>query len=399
MSGVYFDRNRSRWVLSFRDHRGRRVRKTMPDDKQLNTRREAEARLARIRVEIGEGRYVSPRDVPTVAVAARHMLDAHPQRNERLERRLATWVLPWFGDRKVNQITLTDVRTWVRAMREGVPRWMAEEQCRARLALGTAGAHRHDIDPDARTGMRATPGMINAAVKVLSAIFKDAQANRWRIDDPTVHIERERKPRREERPLLNPEEASRLIAEARGVFQLAIEMALKTGARKGELLALRWSDLDLREGTMSIRRTVRKGRFTDPKTAGSRRTIELPSDLVRRLREYRVASPYSKDSDLVLCSPRGTPLGHGTLDHVGLRPALRRAGLPAMRWHDMRHSAASILISMGWDCAEVSQRLGHSSPAITLKVYVRAFRARAGRRDDLDAMSRAISGTKVSRQP
>jgi len=150
--------------------------------------------------------------------------------------------------------------------------------------------------------------------------------------------------------------------------------------RQAELLGLRWRDLGLDLASLSVTQVLykRKGvcQFKEPKSEHSRRRLDLLPSLALFLREYRterqvelllLGKPLSKD-DLVFSNVDGTPMDPGTLTHNFARIA-RRAGLPGTRFHDLRHTFASLMLLAGTHTKIVSEMLGHSSVAFTLDVY------------------------------
>lgn len=147
--------------------------------------------------------------------------------------------------------------------------------------------------------------------------------------------------------------------------------ALGTGLRQGELLALRWSDVDLAKGELTVRHTL--GRFTrqpEPtKTPRSRRTLRLPQQVVAALAAHRERQAILPMSGLVFRTGAGTPL-QATNVTLGLQRALRRLGLPRRRFHDLRHTFATLALEAGEDPATVSRALGHTSVATTADVYM-----------------------------
>jgi integrase len=144
-------------------------------------------------------------------------------------------------------------------------------------------------------------------------------------------------------------------------------LAVTTGMRNGELLALQWRDVDLDAGTPRVRCTVWGGVVSPPKTAAGNRTLRLTRMTVAALREHRLATAKQRISESVFPSRAGTPL---SVHNRSWKALLKRAGLPAStRMHDLRHSCATLLLSRGVPVKVVSEMLGHGDVAITLSVY------------------------------
>src|SRR6266487_777476 len=182
--------------------------------------------------------------------------------------------------------------------------------------------------------------------------------------------------------ILNPEQARLLLEKARERnLDVLLAVAVGTGMREGEILGLRWSDIDLVKGTLQVARTLNylpKYHFVEgkPKTKSSERNILLPQFLLDLLKKQRVLQREKKlkvgtewiDRDLVFSNRRGDFIIHTRLRRQFYR-LLDEVGLPRMHFHDLRHSAATILISMGVPANVVQELLGHSNVATTLGIY------------------------------
>lgn len=203
----------------------------------------------------------------------------------------------------------------------------------------------------------------------------DAARNVARLVDPP-------KATRPEMHALTASEARRLLEPAKGDrLEALLVVALATGMRQGELLGLSWRDVDLDAGTISVRAslvpTSRGLELLEPKTARSRRRIEIEPRVAAALRrhraaqemERRVAADAYQDRGLVFCSMIGTPLDRQHVTVRWFRPLLRTAGLPLVRWHDLRHSYASIALAQGVHPKVVQEALGHSTIAVTMDLY------------------------------
>jgi integrase len=210
-------------------------------------------------------------------------------------------------------------------------------------------------------------------------------AVRWNLVPRNVTdvVNAPRIPRRDPR-VLTVEQAQRLLAAARGDRMEALfVLALTSGMREGELLGLKWEDIDLTCGALSVRRTVVQlpppfGWIeSEPKSVQSRRSIKLAAVTISALHahrarqlEQRVAAEEAwEDHDLVFPTTNGRWMSPTTLRVCHFRPLLRRAGIPYMRFHDLRHGAATLLLSMGIHPKVVQELLGHSQISITMDIY------------------------------
>jgi len=149
--------------------------------------------------------------------------------------------------------------------------------------------------------------------------------------------------------------------------------ALGTGARQGELFALRWSDVDFKAGTLTIQRNLdeTRGKFVvkEPKT-GRGRTVHLPSFVIKALNKHRAAMLKEGNLDApVFCDERGGYLRKSNVQRRSFDPLILKAKLPKIRFHDMRHCHATLLLLAGENVKTISERLGHSSIQVTLDTY------------------------------
>ena len=211
-----------------------------------------------------------------------------------------------------------------------------------------------------------------------------SQAVRWGLvaRNVTELVDPPRVPRKEMRAL-SPDEARRLLHAAQGNrFEALYTIAVTTGMREGELLALRWHDVDLDGRKLhvvgSLQNLPAEGwTIVEPKTARSRRVVvfsEVGASALRRHRamqaEHRLrAGDEWIDNDLVFPNRFGKPMLPSNLLIRSFHPLLAKANLPRVRFHDLRHTAASLLLDQGIHPKIVSEMLGHSSVGITLDLY------------------------------
>src|SRR5258708_581350 len=181
---------------------------------------------------------------------------------------------------------------------------------------------------------------------------------------------------------LTTEQAQKLLETARGHFIAPLlTLALTTGMRRGELLGLHWQDIDFEKKSLQVRRSVdRIAGYgfveSEPKTTRGRRKVTLPHFVIDILKQHRAhqlevrlkAGAAWRDRGLVFCNAQGGFLDPHRLLHL-FQQLLKDAGLPKMRFHDLRHSAASILLSAGVPAKVVQELLGHSQIGMTLGTY------------------------------
>jgi integrase len=188
--------------------------------------------------------------------------------------------------------------------------------------------------------------------------------------------------RREETRPLTPEQVRTLFGAAKGDrLEALYVLAVTTGLRQGELLGLKWDDVDMEAGTLQVRRTLTTAKggpvLSAPKTKGSRRTVKLSqtalealtSHLERQLEEIDRVGSLWRENGLIFASEVGEPLDRRDLTTHRFKPLLRRAGLPQIRFHDLRHTCATLLLSKNVNPKVVSEILGHATIAITLDTY------------------------------
>jgi integrase len=180
---------------------------------------------------------------------------------------------------------------------------------------------------------------------------------------------------------LNVDEIIRLFKGTREHRLHALYVvAVSTGMRLGELLGLKWEDIDADNCRLFIRRSVQRTReglvYVPPKTPKSRRTVMLTPTALSALQEHRRRQAEERlrlgteweDQGLVFPNVTGGPQDPGTMS-TRFKDVLTRLDLPAVRFHDLRHTAASLLLSAGTHPKVVSEMLGHSTIVLTLDTY------------------------------
>ncbi|MFF7634315.1 tyrosine-type recombinase/integrase [Kitasatospora sp. NPDC008050] len=315
------------------------------------------------------------------------------------------YLIPGLGKKKLAKLAAKDIRTWLNELRTVC-------QCCAR---GIDAGRKPDAQADRRPrccaigkccGKRLSP----LTLAYIHSVLKSALEHAVREEEIPRNVARNvrtgtPRPRRFE-PLTADEARTFLSAVQGHRLHALFELALRTGLRKGELLGLRWEDLDLAGGTASIRRTLQRtrtgGLATLPtKTLSSERRIALPTPCLRSLRthhdqqvqERETAGRNWKESGQVFTRPDGHPIEPATLTRH-FKALLRRAGLRQIRFHDLRHSTATLLLEQGVELVVIKEILGHAHIGVTATVYAHV-RLRL-QRDAVDLLGRTLGKTSVA---
>jgi integrase len=258
------------------------------------------------------------------------------------ERTMRLHILPRFGGRLVESIEVADLLDLLKELDD---------------AQYTAWTVRTILTPFSR--------LLSHAVRTgLIDINPVTRLDRW--DRPSVRFRAHRiLDRREVRPLLDA---------APSQYRTVLAGALFTGLRQNELLALRWKHLDFRAGLVRVRNALdRHGNEAGLKTDNAVRDVVLIASLSRLLKEHQKLSQYREPEDFIFASRAGSPLHWRNVTRRCLTEAIRESGIQPLRWHDLRHTYASMLIATGASITFVSRQMGHASPHITLRVYGHLF--------------------------
>jgi integrase len=238
------------------------------------------------------------------------------------------------------------------------------------------GLYRAKLDSGlAPSTVRYTHAVLNRALK---------QATKWGLV-PRNAAEAADPPKLErvEMKTLTPIEVKTLLSAARGErLEALYVLAVYTGLRIGELLGLRWGDVDFDAGKMRVVRQLQRmrsggGLVFSPTKTSNRRTIRLTGTAVEALRRHRARQAEEKlgtgglyqDQDLVFATGIGTPLDASNVMYRGFKPLLKRAGLRDIRFHDLRHTCATLMLSQGVNPKIVQELLGHATFSQTMDTY------------------------------
>jgi integrase len=358
----------------------------------FSTKKAAERHFAQTSSKASHGEYLDHNKIPTFKDAAElwygSKLDRRPSCVADLRARLDNHILPRIGSLRLDRITVAAIEK---------------------------------LRDDLRANSYA-PRTINFIIRIVGAVFRAAIRRDEAVSNPVDRVERAFMAARELRAgedegasnddsispdaVLSPDEVGAMLDQTTpGLYRTLFTTAALTGARSGELFALRWGDIEMPKNASAyiyIRRTVSwsrlKGeeirpRYFPPKTRSGLRKIPITAELATALRNWKLQCPATSD-DLVFPAADGRPIRRSNALRYGLWAALRRAGLRRVNMHSLRHSFASALIMGGAPVTEVQSLLGHASPEITLRIYSHWFKtADSGA---VDRLSKVILGNGTS---
>ncbi|MDH6521941.1 integrase [Streptomyces sp. SAI-135] len=279
--------------------------------------------------------------------------------------------MPGLGTKKVARLTAKDVRTFLDRLRTTCQCCAQKLDAERKSCCAVGECCQKRLSP--------------LTVTYVHSVLKSALEHAIREDELPRNVARNVKataPRpRRFRPFTATEARQFLDAARADRLHALYALALRTGLRKGELLGLHWEDLDLTNGTASIRHSLQRTRTSGlthlpTKTLASERRIALPTECIRSLKEHRqqqdkereIAGSAWRDSGLVFTTPTGRPLDPANLTRR-FRSFLNRAGLRRIRFHDLRHSTATLLLEQGVDLVVIKELLGHAHIGVTAGVY------------------------------
>ena len=268
--------------------------------------------------------------------------------------------------RDVKPSTLRDYRNMVRVLNREFGERRIEEITTPEIEMWIAGR-----DAANRT--------LQKYLVVLSGIFKRAMKLYGLPRNPADMVERPRVRRAAKIDVLRPDEVQALVAAADSEQDAALfHTAAFAGLRMGELLALRWRDIDFHRRTIHVRENWTQGQTTTPKS-GSERAVPMAEEVAQRLARLGQRELFATDDDLVFCSPLGEHLGYKSLKDR-YRAALTAAGLrPDFRFHNLRHTFGSTVIRYA-DSREVMEWMGHADLATTRRYLAFVDREDAAKR-------------------
>ncbi|MFB3886328.1 MAG: tyrosine-type recombinase/integrase [Thermodesulfobacteriota bacterium] len=409
-------RRRDRWTLDFYDQKGKRHCLFMP---KRTSKRKANEKLGEIEKKVRHGTWVSLRELPhfnefadtwlaskeanirhstheqyrghvekhlkpyfegfkinhvnfdAIEQFKKHCLEKHTALFERALDRFQR--NPWFEELKIivkGKPDITDPEGQVRyeEAQAKIAKLLEEERERFESAV-------ERINNFARPIATAT---LRKILITLGSILTHAVRMRYIDFNPAREVEKPKgkglKKEQEEMVILKPEEIRVLLDNTATQKERVLFMtAALTGMRQGELLGLQWGDIDFLNSQILVRRTYNHGECMEPKSETSRRRIDIGPDLVHELKKWQLACPKG-ELNLVFSSNEGTWWDAQNMVRRAFIPALRRAKLPIIKFHSLRHGFASLLIEQGENPKYIQNQMGHHSINVTMDIYGHLFK-------------------------
>ena len=210
---------------------------------------------------------------------------------------------------------------------------------------------------------------------IMSALYSHAQRWEWVTTNPITHVRQSAK-RSRVPTILTPAELQDFLVNLTDPAKPAVLLGALTGLRVGELLGLKWSDIDFEKLEICVVRDVVKQRIERCKTEASKKAIPIDAELAEALWSWRLRCAYNQPEDWVFASPQTKgrqPYWPSSLYRVALQPALKAAGITEpVGWHTLRHTFGTLMRANGEDVKTIQELLRHANYKVTMDVYTQA---------------------------
>jgi integrase len=359
------------WVFRYyAEENGRRVyKKTIIGSViEFPKRKDAEKQMTQLRVEINDGAAFAPITVEQLAIHFKNVevpLKAHST-GESYKNFLDVHVVPRWGQNRLRSIEGIEVENWLRTLK------------------------RKDGEP-------ASPATKAKIRNLMSAVFAHAIRYGWAAVNPIrsvrVSAKRLRTP-----DILTPHEFQDLIRELAQRERVMVLLAASTGLRRGELIALRWRDVDFESNLANVTHSIWHNVEGDTKTEASRKPLPIPTMVVEELKRWRATSLYRSEDDYLfpsIAKNGAQPVQPDMILKRHIRPALERLNVKKkIGWHSFRHGLSNLLRQRGVDVKVAQELLRHANSRITLDIYQQTVTAE--RRAAQTSVCDTLIGTSIS---
>lgn len=349
------------------DARGKRIKRSKSI--KANGIREAEKELVKFQTEVETGEYIAPEKM-TFSSFLEEWREKYGNKHlelktmETYNHMLKNHIVPYFDMRRISDVKPIQILNFL-----------------------------DDLSHDGARKDSKPGGLSSTSIRFIHRILKDIfeRAVEWRIinNNPVAAVKRPKVKEREVE-VYNEQEAELLfkMLEKEPIhWRILITLALTTGLRRGELLALEWKNVDLDQCTIDVVQSLSysqgKTIIKEPKTKNSKRKVSIPDSLLPELKEYYLfAEEYRKnlgsgwgagEKSFVFFSEFGKPFFH-TAPGKWFSRFTERTGIRRIRFHDLRHTSATLLINQGVHAKLIASRLGHADIRTTMNIYGHALR-------------------------
>ena len=335
------------WVFRYyAEEGGRRIykKKIVGTVIELPRRKDAEKAAMQLRINVNEGAAFAP--INMEQLAAHFQLVELPSKAHSTavgyRSYLTLYVTPKWGKYSLAAIKSVDVEVWLRNLKK-------------------------------INGQSASPGTKTKIRNLMSALFSHAIRYEWAATNPISAVRSSAK-RLRIPDILTPEEFQALLLELSQREHVMVMLAGSTGLRRGELIALRWCDIDFELMQANVTHSVWHNVEGDTKTEASRKPVPLHPLVVEELRQWKLATLYYSDDDYLfpsIAKNGSQPIQPDMILKRHIRPALERIGVKKrIGWHSFRHGLATMLRQQGVDIKTAQELLRHANSRITLDIYI-----------------------------
>ena len=351
----------NRWVIDFYDQHGKRRLKVPPEG---TTKAQAKKLLRETEAQVDKGVFLPTKKIPLFSEVAKDWIEyKKPNLRETTWETYEGHVRNHFHELdclKITRITTVTIEKWI-----GTRQGQGMNILTLRKILVTLGqifnyAVRHkyiDYNPLREAERPMSQGKENEAPKKIVILSPDHITSL--LDNVTILSTASKPISQKKRKVTNA---------LKKKYKMLFMLAIFSGARQGELLSLKWGDVDWENSQIHIQRTFNKGRFFTTKTKTSNRKVDLGPIVINELKKWKLACP-GNELDLVFPNQSGKAINYSNMMIRSFQPSLKAAGLSRMRFHDLRHTYASLMIAQGENIKYIQTQLGHSNPTVTWNVY------------------------------